>query len=48
MPDIYNYDFEDPEKAKPWNENNGQDMEKYFNYGFNEQTWNIHREDVRK
>jgi hypothetical protein len=35
LPDIYEYDFEDEDKPKPWLENNGADMDKYFNYGFN-------------
>lgn len=46
IPEIYKYDFEDPENKKPWLENNRADMDKYFNYGFNEETWKIHAADV--
>jgi len=44
MPEIYNYDFEN--NPKPWLEGNRQDMDKYFNYGFNEETWKHHSRDV--
>ena len=46
IPEIFNFDFNDENLAKPWKENNGQDMDKYFNYGFNEETWQIYTADV--
>lgn len=46
LPDIYNYDFQDPEKPRPWDEHDGADRDKYFNYGFNECTWQAHVESV--
>lgn len=43
MPEIYRYDFDgDP---KPW-DTNRQDLDKYFNYGFTEETWRHHARDV--
>ena len=44
MPEIYKYDFDN--NPKPWLENNRQDMDKYFNYGFTEETWRYHSRDV--
>ena len=44
IPEIYKYDFES--NPKPWNENGKQDMDKYFNYGFNEETWRYHAREV--
>ena len=44
MPEIYKYDFE--ATSKPWNENGKQDMDKYFNYGFNEETWRYHAREM--
>lgn len=55
LPEIYTY-FQDQEAAektdpevmpmkKPW-EQNKVDLDKYFNYGFNEDTWKIHCKDV--
>jgi len=45
VPEIYKFDFEAPENAKkPWNDRNEAD--KYFNHGFNEETWRYHTRDV--
>lgn len=43
VPDIYRYDFD--ANPKPW-DTNRQDLEKYFNYGFTEETWRHHAHDV--
>lgn len=48
MPKIYSYDFNDPEKRKPWREHHGVNNDQYFNYGFTETTWRVHQEDVKK
>ena len=45
IPEIYNYDFDNNEK--PWEKNGKQDMDKYFNYGFNEETWRHHARDAQ-
>ena len=45
IPEIYNYDFEN--NPKPWLENGKNDMDKYFNYGFNEETWRHHARDAQ-
>ena len=45
MPEIYSYDFDS--NPKPWNENNKQDMDKYFNYGFTEETWRYHCREMQ-
>ena len=47
LPEIYNYDFDDPEKPKRWEEEGGRKLEDYFNYGFNESTWKLHRDRVK-
>ena len=44
IPEIYNYDFDN--NPKPWLDNAKNDMDKYFNYGFNEETWKHHARDV--
>ena len=44
VPEIYKYDFE--ANPKPWNENGKQDMDKYFNYGFTEETWRYHAKEM--
>ena len=44
IPEIYRYDLE--ANPKPWNDNGKQDMDKYFNYGFNEETWRFHAREV--
>ena len=44
VPEIYKWDFDNNEK--PWDKNGKQDMDKYFNYGFNEETWRHHARDV--
>jgi hypothetical protein len=38
------YDFD--ANPKPWMENKGQDMDKYFNYGFTEETWCYYAREV--
>lgn len=45
LPEIYNYDFDN--NPKPWNENGKQDMDKYFNYGFTEETWRYHSREMQ-
>ena len=44
LPEIYGYDFDN--NRKPWNENGKQDMDKYFNYGFTEETWKYHAREM--
>jgi len=45
IPEIYKFDFDELD-SKPWEANGKQDMDKYFNYGFNEETWKHHVRDV--
>ena len=33
MPDVYRFPFDKQGMEKPWNENRGEKMEDYFNYG---------------
>lgn len=44
VPEIYKYDME--ANPKPWNDNGKQDLDKYFNYGFNEDTWKYHSREM--
>ena len=45
VPEIYKFDFENAQE-KPWLENGRDNIEKYFNYGFTEETWKLHAQDV--
>ena len=45
LPEIYSYDFDN--NPKPWNDNQKQDMDKYFNYGFTEETWRYHCREMQ-
>jgi hypothetical protein len=40
----FTYDFDDPNLVKPWLDLEQQD--KYFNYGFTEQTWRVYASSV--
>ena len=47
LPLIFNYDFSDPTAEKPWRIPTS-DMSDYFNYGFNEETWILYSDKVKK
>ena len=47
LPQVFHFNFEDPKVAKKWN-NPKEDITDYFNYGFNEESWRIYAEKVKK
>lgn len=45
--DVYFFEFDKPGLEKPWQENKDK-MEDYFNYGFNEESFKIYQQKIRK
>ena len=46
LPSIFTYDFDDPQKPKPWADTTADTPNKYFNYGFTEQTWRVYASNL--
>jgi len=44
---VYYFEFERPGLEKPWQENRDK-IEEYFNYGFNEESFKIYQQKVKK
>ena len=47
LPQLFNYDFDDPKNEKKWR-NPREDITDYFNYGMNEEVWKVYVEKVKK
>ena len=47
LPKIFDYNFDDPKEQKEWRSID-KDITDYFNYGFNEETWRIYVEKIKK
>lgn len=47
LPEIFNYNFNDPRNEKKWNKRNA-DITDYFNYGLNEETFKAYANKVKK
>jgi hypothetical protein len=57
LPEVYNIDLdnygnetneEGIPQGKPWNNNRSANINDYFNYGFNEESWKHHTMDVKQ
>lgn len=46
VPDVYYFDFEKQGLEKPWNENNRDKNDEYFNYGFNEESFKVYQQKI--
>jgi hypothetical protein len=49
--DLDNYGNETEDgmnQGKPWTNNRSANINDYFNYGFNEETWRHHAKDVKQ